>query len=211
MKIAKRVLLSIVCIAIPSAVDVLLRRYLEIGSIGMIPSILLYGPFLFLLHLVWTGRFDRKCPPAIPDKPRAPNPPPAPSRKLSAACLLFAASFICACLVGYWVGRESTSPDLQAQYEAGYWAGSSEATGNHASELLEAREESFRDGYRSAMRDASIALYNPTGMPLLAPSSFYDFDGRDVLRVALAKEYGLSPVRTSQEVQALLDSVSGGS
>lgn len=211
MKIAKRVLFSLACIAVPSTADVLLRRYLEIGSIGMIPAILLYGPFLLLLRLVWTGRFDRKYPPAIPVEPAAPDPSPAPSRKSSAAHLLFAAFFVCACLASYWVGRESAGPDLQAQYETGYQAGASEAAAAHASELPEARAESFQDGYRSAMRDAGIAPYNPTGMPLLAPNSFCDFDGRDALRVDLAKEYGLSPVRTAEEAQALFRALSGSS
>ena len=211
MKIAKRVLLSLACIAIPSSADVLLWRYLEIGSIGMIPAILLYGPFLFLLRLVWTERFDRKYPPSIPNEPATPDSRPAPSRNSSAAYLLFAAFFVCSCLASYWAGRESASPDLQAQYEAGYQAGASEAAETQVSELLEAREESFQDGYRSAMRDAGVALYNPTGMPMLAPGSFYDFDGRDALRVDLAKEYGLSPVRTAQEAQALSRVISGSS
>lgn len=208
MKIAKRVLLSLACIAVPSAADILLRHYLEIGSIGMVPAILLYGPFLLLLRLVWTGRFDRKYPPAIPAEPAVPDPRPTPSRKFSAAHLLFAAFFVCACLASYWAGRESAGPDLQAQYEAGYQAGASEAAEAQASELPEARAESFQDGYRSAMRDAGIAPYNPTGMPMLAPDSFYDFDGRNALRVDLAKEYDLSPVRTAEEAQASLGSIS---
>ena len=211
MKIAKRVILSLACIVVPSAADVLLQPYLEVRSIGMILCILLYGPFLILLRLVWKGRFDGKHSPAIPLEEADTTTRPAPSARFSTASLLFAAFFVCACLASYWAGRESTRPNLQVRYESGYQDGQSEASETHVSELLEAREESFQDGYRSAMRDAGIAPYNPNGMPQLSPSSFYDFDGRDALRVDLAKSYGLFPVRTSQETEALFRSISSSS
>ena len=210
MKIAMRTFLSRACIAVPIVGDVLLRHFLEVQSIGMVPAILLYGPFLFLLRLIWAGKFEKKPSPAIPTESAVSDSPPVPSRKFSAAYLLFAALFLCGCLASYWAGRESISSYLQAQYDAGYQDGQSEAAEADISEL-EAREESFQDGYHTAMRDAGISPYNPSGMPLLSPNSFYDFDSRNTLRVDLAKSYGLSPVRTAQETEALFRSLSGGS
>lgn len=64
MNILRRVFFLLLWISIPSAIEVSLRTFFDM-RLGVIPKILLYAPFFFLLRATWTGKFDKKIP-AIP-------------------------------------------------------------------------------------------------------------------------------------------------
>ena len=123
MKIAMRTFLSMACIAVPIVGDVLLRHFLEVQSIGMVPAILLYGPFLFLLRLIWAGKFEKKPSPAIPTGLRSLIRPLFLPGNSPPHIFFSPRSFSAGALLAIGPVRESISSYLQAQYDAGYQDG----------------------------------------------------------------------------------------
>jgi len=102
---------------------------------------------------------------------------------------------LCLCLLagGFFIGRASMAPDLESQYDTGfdegYAVGLNRGEENGQLYMDSCMTDAYREGYRTAMKDAKI----PPLSQLVLPSLFYEgIPNEDDVRESLAREYGFS-------------------